>query len=129
MKGIKVTKKINKLDVNNLNKKEDKMAIRVCPATIFAKSRKPRETALAKYDTNSINTNNGTNPNGVPAGTKNEKNLIPCLVRLKIVTPRNTVTDIPRQHITELVTAKLYATLEIKLEIKTKINNEYINGI
>lgn len=123
-KGINVTAKINKLVVNNLNKNEDKIANNVWPATILAKSRNPKETALAKYDTNSIKTNKGTKPSGVPAGTKYEKNLIPWSLTAKIVTPKKIVTDNPKQTITELVTAKLYATLEIKLEIKTKINNE-----
>ncbi len=70
VKGINVTKKIRILLVNNLNKKDDKIANKVCPATILAKSRKPKLTARAKYDTNSIKTNKGTNAIGVPAGTK-----------------------------------------------------------
>jgi len=70
VKGINVIKKINKLLVNNLYKKEDRIANKVCPETILAKSRKPKLTARAKYDTNSIKTNKGTNAIGVPAGTK-----------------------------------------------------------
>jgi hypothetical protein len=73
------------------------MATRVCPAVRFAKSRNPKEMALAKYDTNSIKTNKGTNGRGVPAGTKNEKNLILCFTNAKIVTPNQTVILKPRQ--------------------------------
>ena len=50
---------------------------------ILANNRTPNDTALAKYDTNSIKTNRGTKPNGVPAGIKNEKNLIPCIIKLR----------------------------------------------
>jgi len=37
-----------------------------CPAIIFAPSLNPNDMFLAKYDTNSINTNKGTNPKGQP---------------------------------------------------------------
>lgn len=75
-KGIKVIKNTIKLVANNLYKKEDKIATRQWPAVKLANNRRPNDTARAKYETSSINTNNGTNANGVPAGTKNEKNLI-----------------------------------------------------
>lgn len=118
--GIKVMKNTKILVENNLIKKDDKIARSVWPATILANSRRPRLTDLAKYEINSINTNKGTNAAGQPFGTKNEKNLIPCLVKANIVTLKNIVTESPKQTIAELVTAKLYATLDTKLD--TKIN-------
>ena len=59
-----------------LYKKEESIFIKVCPAVIFAKSLIPKEKALAKYDTTSINTNKGTRASGVPEGTKKLKNLV-----------------------------------------------------
>jgi len=49
----------------------------ICPDSIFAASLKPKETFLAKYDINSINTNRGNRAKGQPAGTNKEKNLNP----------------------------------------------------
>jgi len=77
----------------------------VWPATIFANNRTPNDTALAKYDTNSIKTNKGTNAKGVPAGTKKEKNLIPCIDKAKIVTPIKIVKLKPRETTPLAVTA------------------------
>ena len=63
----------------------------MCPDKILAASLRPRDTFLAKYDMNSINTNNGSNANGQPAGTKSEKNLTPCLLSPSIVAPNTIV--------------------------------------
>lgn len=123
-KGIKVTAKTNRLEVNNLYKNDERILTRVCPAVRLANNRKPSETDLAKYETNSITTNKGTNARGVPAGTKKEKNLSWCLTKARIVTPKKIVTDNPKQRMIELVIAKLQATLLTKFEIKTKTNNE-----
>lgn len=60
-----------------LNVKPDRIESSKCPATIFAARRRPKDTALDRYEINSINTNKGNNPNGHPAGTKREKNLAP----------------------------------------------------
>jgi len=57
---------------------------------MFAPNLNPRDIFLAKYDTNSINTNRGTNPKGQPLGTNNEKNFNPCLTNPNIVAP-NTI--------------------------------------
>lgn len=106
-KGIKVTKKTITPLANNLYKKDDKIATREWPAVRLANSRKPNDTERAKYETNSIRTNNGTNIKGVPAGTKNEKNFNWCLTRARILTPKKIVTDNPRHKIAELVIARL----------------------
>jgi hypothetical protein len=45
---------------------------------MLAASLNPKDTARAKYDMNSIKTNNGSNPRGHPPGTNNEKNSNPC---------------------------------------------------
>jgi len=48
--------------------KTDNIVNSKCPAVIFAASRRPSESALAKCEINSINTKNGPKPNGAPAG-------------------------------------------------------------
>lgn len=106
-KGINVMKKIITPLANNLYRKDERIATSVCPAVRLANNRRPNETDLAKYDTNSINTNSGTNAKGVPAGTKNEKNFNWCLTIAIMLTPKNTVTDNPRHRMIELVIAKL----------------------
>lgn len=58
---------------------------------MFAANLKPRLTFLAKYEMNSIKTNNGNNANGQPDGTNREKNFNPCLLNPKIVAPKTTV--------------------------------------
>jgi len=57
------------------------------PERMLAASLKPKDTARAKYDINSIKTNNGSSPKGQPAGTNNEKNSNPCLWNPRIVAP------------------------------------------
>ena len=105
-KGIKVNTATIKLPENNLYKYVDKIFNRVWPATMLANNRTPNETALAKYDTTSIKTNNGTNAKGVPAGTKKEKNLIPCIDKANIVTPIKIVKLKPKDTTPLAVTAK-----------------------
>jgi hypothetical protein len=63
----------------------------ICPEKILAANLKPNERFLVKYDINSIKTNKGSKPNGHPAGTSNEKNLIPCSLKPNIVAPNTTV--------------------------------------
>jgi hypothetical protein len=63
----------------------------ICPDSIFAANLKPNDTFLAKYDINSIKTNKGKSAKGQPAGTNNEKNLSPCLLKPNIVAPNTTV--------------------------------------
>ena len=106
-KGIKVNKPIKILLVNNLYKNPDNIANKQCPAVILANNRTPKDTALAQYDTNSIQTNAGTKAKGVPSGTKNEKNVNLCKDKAKIVTPINKVKLAPIQTIAEVVTVKL----------------------
>ena len=74
------------LYVNPLN-----MFKSMCPLSILAANLRPRETFLAKYEMNSINTNRGSNPNGHPAGTNKEKNFNPCSLKPKTVAPNTTV--------------------------------------
>ena len=69
-KGINVIKNITIPAENNCNNKVDKIFNNVCPATKLAKSRIPKEKALAMYEINSISTNSGTKPSGVPEGIK-----------------------------------------------------------
>ena len=106
-KGIKVKKNTSILLENICPKKVDNIFNRVCPAVILANNRTPKDTALAQYDTNSIQTNAGTKANGVPSGTKNEKNVNLCKDKAKIVTPINNVKLAPIQTIAEVVTVKL----------------------
>jgi hypothetical protein len=44
---------------------------------VLADRRKPKDTARAEYDNNSIKTNKGAKGNGHPAGTNNPKNSNP----------------------------------------------------
>jgi hypothetical protein len=85
-----IKKKINPL-VIILYVNPLKIANRRCPETIFAASLKPKDTALDKYETNSIKTNNGSKPRGQPAGTKSEKNSNPCFWNPSIVAPKTIV--------------------------------------
>ena len=71
-----------------LNVKPLKIAKSRCPAATFAVNLKPKETARAEYEINSIKTNSGSNAKGVPAGTNNEKNSKPCFWNPRIVVPR-----------------------------------------
>ena len=68
----RITPPVKKLKVNPL-----KIERSICPEMIFAARRRPNETALERYDINSIKTNNGSKPRGQPAGTNNEKNFKP----------------------------------------------------
>jgi len=52
---------------------------------------------------NSIRTNKGTRPNGVPAGIKKEKKASLCLIVESIVTPIKIVKLIPNDTIIEVV--------------------------
>ncbi len=63
----------------------------ICPDNMLAANLKPSDTFLAKYDINSIRTSNGNKANGQPAGTNNEKNLNPCLLKPSIVAPKTIV--------------------------------------
>lgn len=63
----------------------------MCPDKIFAANLNPNDTFLAKYEINSIKTNNGNNPNGQPDGTNKEKNSKPCFWNPNIVAPNTTV--------------------------------------
>lgn len=77
---------------------------------------------------NSIKTNNGSNANGQPAGTNNEKNSNPCLLSPNIVAPKTSVKLSENVKIKWLVEAKLYGTIPIKLFTNMKTNNTYIKG-
>ena len=63
----------------------------MCPDNILAANLNPKDTFLAKYEMNSINTSKGNNPNGHPAGTNKEKNFNPCSLNPKTVAPNTTV--------------------------------------
>jgi hypothetical protein len=58
---------------------------------MLAANLSPKDTFLAKYEINSINTNKGNNPKGQPAGTNKEKNFNPCSLNPNIVAPNTTV--------------------------------------
>ena len=79
----------------------------MCPDNIFAASLRPNDTFLAKYDINSINTNNGNKPKGQPLGTNKEKNFSPCMLNPNMVAPRTIVKLKENVNIKWLVGAKL----------------------
>ena len=61
------------------------------PDNMLAANLSPNETFLAKYEINSIVTNNGKRANGQPAGTNKEKNFKPCFWNPNIVAPNTIV--------------------------------------
>ena len=87
---------------NNLYKNPDKIANKLWPAVILANNRIPNENALAKYEINSIVTNNGTNANGVPVGTKYAAKCTLWIDKPRIVTPTNIVNDNPIETIIDV---------------------------
>lgn len=95
---------------------------------MFAANLNPKETLRARYDMNSIITKRGNSPKGQPAGTNKEKNFNSCSLNPKSVAPNTTVKLSENVKIKCEVLAKLYGTIPIKLFIKIKINNAYING-
>ena len=80
---------------------------------MFAASLKPKDTALAKYEMNSIKTNKGSKPRGQPPGTNNEKNSNPCFLNPRIVAPSTTLKLKEKAKIKCEVEAKLYGHLDI----------------
>ena len=58
---------------------------------MLAANLSPKETFLARYEINSINTSRGNKPKGQPAGTNREKNFKPCFWNPKMVAPKTTV--------------------------------------
>jgi len=78
------------------------------PLNIFAPNLRPSDTGLDKYEINSINTNNGSNPKGQPDGTNNEKNFNECIWRPKIVAPITIVKLIENVNTKCDIGAKLY---------------------
>ncbi len=98
------------------------------PDNMFAANLNPNETLRAKYDINSIITSKGNNPKGQPAGTNKEKNFNPCSLNPSTVAPNTTVKLSENVKMKWDVVAKLYGTITIRLFIKIKINNTYING-
>jgi hypothetical protein len=84
------TKKI-KPDVIILYVNPLKIFKSICPDKMLAANLRPKDTFLAKYDMNSIKTNNGNNPKGQPAGTNKEKNFSPCSLNPNTVAPNTTV--------------------------------------
>lgn len=95
---------------------------------MLAANLNPKDTFLARYEMNSINTSKGNNPKGQPAGTNKEKNFNPCSLNPKTVAPNTTVKLSENVNIKWDVDAKLYGIIPIRLLIKIKINNVYING-
>ena len=74
---------------------------------MLAANLNPKDTFLAKYEMNSINTSKGNNPNGHPAGTNKEKNFNPCSLNPKTVAPNTTV--------------KLSENVNIKWDVEAKL--------
>ena len=58
------------------------------PDKMLAANLNPRDIFLAKYEINSIKTNNGNKAKGQPAGTNKEKNTKPCFWNPNIVAPK-----------------------------------------
>ena len=98
------------------------------PASTLAASLNPKDTFLDKYETNSIRTNNGTNPSGHPEGTNREKNLTPCFCSPRIVAPRTIEKLMEKVKTKWDVEANPYGIIPIKLLTRININKEKING-
>ncbi len=74
---------------------------------MLAPNLNPKEIFLDRYETNSIATSKGSKPKGQPAGTKREKNLIPCFWKPSIVAP--------------ITIVKLSEKVKIKCEVEAKL--------
>ena len=74
---------------------------------MLAANLSPKDTFLAKYDMNSINTKRGNKPKGQPAGTNKEKNFNPCSLNPRTVAPNTTV--------------KLSENVNIKCDVDAKL--------
>lgn len=74
---------------------------------MLAANLNPKDTFLAKYEMNSINTSKGNNAKGQPAGTNKEKNFNPCSLNPKTVAPNTTV--------------KLSENVKIKWDVEAKL--------
>jgi len=79
----------------------------IWPDNMLAANLSPKETFLAKYEMNSINTKRGNNPKGQPAGTNKEKNFNPCSLNPRTVAPNTTV--------------KLSENVNIKWDVEAKL--------
>ena len=79
----------------------------MCPESIFAANLSPNDTFLAKYEINSIKTNNASKPNGQPDGTNKEKNFKSWYINPNIVAPNTIVKLSEKVKIKWLVEAKL----------------------
>ena len=77
------------------------------PDNMLAANLNPKDTFLAKYEINSINTSKGSNAKGQPAGTNKEKNFNPCSLNPKTVAPNTTV--------------KLSENVKIKWDVEAKL--------
>ena len=83
---IPLTNPNNDVDIK-LIISDPKINIRRCPDRMFAPKRNPNDIALDVYDNASINTNTGTNTNGVPLGTNKPKNFHPWIYNPNITLP------------------------------------------
>ena len=106
-KGIKPKKKNINPEFIILYVKPLSIFSSICPLKIFAANLNPSDTALAKYDMNSIITNRGNKAKGQPEGTNKEKKRNPCLLNPKIVAPITTVKLIENVSTKCAVAAKL----------------------
>ena len=95
---------------------------------MFAANLRPKETFLAKYEMNSINTSRGNRPRGQPAGTNKDQKFRPCFLKPKIVAPHTTVKLVKKVKIKCAVGAKPYGIIPIKLFIRININNAQTKG-
>ena len=103
-KGSSVTTAAMIPVVNIGARNPDRILSSVCPATIFANSRTPSDTARARYEMISIGTSSGIRAVGAPVGTKKLKKCSLCSDSDRIVTPRKIVTLSPSATIIEVVT-------------------------
>jgi len=55
------------------------VSTRMCPAIMLANKRNDKLAMRTKYDSNSTDSRNGANMNGILDGTKHEKKFTPCI--------------------------------------------------
>lgn len=79
---------------------------------MLAANLNPNDIFRAKYEINSIRTNNGNKANGQPAGTSREKNSSPWRENPRIVAPRTIVKLREKVSTKWLVDAKLYGLFD-----------------
>jgi hypothetical protein len=98
-----------------------RIAKRVCPATMLAKSRTPKDRARTQNLTSSMINKRGNKTNGVPSGIKWAKKSNPRLLSLRKRTQNQTKNDSLSLTARDAVRVWVNGSLPTRFRIKTSI--------